>query len=393
MKILYLTAMENTECNAIHFNQVISLQGKGVDYDFLFLSPLFILNKRGFKINRNKFENTACHEFKLPIFSYHFGMHIIFIPYFILISIIPFILNIYKIKPNVVHCRNLVSSLLAVCAKYIFNLKYKIVCDPRSVYVEECVISHRFKFNGVNYKLWKSIERTLYRYCDACIGLSEYFKDYLYQYNKNSFFVPAVVNSGSIFSQQKRSILRLRHNLSENDFVCCYIGSIDLWHSKEKLCEYLKKIQDNIEGQNFKIVFLSGNKIVCNYIINKFGEPTIVKCGRVQPSEVLEYLLISDLGIVPGSDNEGYCYDLLYKTMISSKAEEYLVAGLPIYVNSRISSLNSMIKNLRAGLSSDQPFDFKTFDRENISAICVKLFGVNEVVSSYEKIYRICCNN
>lgn len=55
MKVLYLTVLENTEKNHIHENQVLTLQSSNVDYRFLFISPLFILNRMNCKINRNEY--------------------------------------------------------------------------------------------------------------------------------------------------------------------------------------------------------------------------------------------------------------------------------------------------------------------------------------------------
>ncbi len=389
MKVLYLTALEDTNKNDIHINQVFGLANHGVDYQFLFISPLFILNRQGFSINRNKMLYDNAEEVKLPILSYHLCMHVIIIPYFLLISVIPFYFRIKMVKPDVVHCRNLVSVLLAVFARWLFRLKYKIVCDPRSVYVEECVITKTFKYNCFNYKVWKKLEGVLYRKSDACIGLSEYFKNYLREHNENSFFVPAIVNTKSVYSQSRRDEMRKNNCLTDDDVVFCYIGSIGAWHSPEKLVCYWDKIKNILpEGKRFRIVFLSGNKKVGNQIIAKFGEKCIVKCGRVKPEEILDYLLISDYGMVPGSDKTGYCYDLLYKTMISSKAEEYLVAGLPIIVSPRIESLVDLIKKDRAGFVLCDEIPIYNFDRERISDRALSLFGVDSVVDSYRQIYE-----
>lgn len=394
MKVLYLTALENTYNNDIHANQVLGLNGHGVDYTFLFVSPLFILNRKGFSINKNNFRAENTIEVKVPILSYHLCMHAIVIPYFLMVSLIPFICKVKSIKPDVVHCRNMCSTLLAVFARNFTKIRYKIVCDPRSVYVEECVITNTFRFNGLNYRIWKKLESILYKKSDACIGLSNYFKHYLSKNNPNSYFIPAVVSDKSVFSEAERDKVRRHLNISEKDIVFCYIGSIDLWHSADKLFYYFDKIKDSInQGYNFKIVFLSGNTKVCNDIIKRYGEHTIVKSGRVKPSEVLNYLLLSDFGMVPGSDNCDECYNLLYKTMISSKAEEYLVAGLPIFVNPNISSLAELVKENRAGVDSiSDVMSALEYDRKQISQTFVRMFGVSRVVSQFKEVYEIILN-
>lgn len=161
----------------------------------------------------------------------------------------------------------MISTLLAVVGRSITRGNYKIVCDPRSVYVEECVITKTFRYNGFNYKLWKILEGFLYRKCDACIGLSPYFVKYLKQFNKSSFFVPALVKTESVYSATRRYEVRSKYGLDENDIVCCYIGSIDLWHSSEKLIYYFDQILQIIpKEKRFKVVFLSGNQKVCEIL-------------------------------------------------------------------------------------------------------------------------------
>lgn len=389
MKVVYFTCMENTCNNDIHTNQVLSLLNHEVDYFMLFLSPKFILNKAGFSINRHKFENKNVKEVKMPILSYHFGMHLFIIPYFILVSFIPFLFFINKVKPDVIHCRNLISSFLTVIVKKVFRKNYKIVCDPRSVYVEEQVIFHTFRNNGINHRTWKKIEAWIYKNSDACLGLSENFADYLKSYNENSFYVPAVVSDSYSFSQERRQQLRQEKNLSNNDVVCCYIGSIGAWHSVDCLFESYEMIKQSLPpSKTMKILFLSGNTKACNRIKSSFSEEDIVFCGRVKPSEILDYLIMSDVGLVPGTDNKGDCYDLLYHTMISSKAEEYLGAGLPIVVNPRITSLVKMLKDINGGVEMKLPISLDHFsDRTIIAKYAHDNFSVAHVVSAYNRLY------
>ena len=74
--------------------------------------------------------------------------------------------------------------------------------------------------------------------------------------------------------------------------------------------------------------------------------------------------------------------------MISSKAEEYLVAGLPIIVSPRIESLVDLIKKDRAGFVLCDEIPIYNFDREKISDRAFSLFGVASVVDSYRQIYE-----
>ncbi len=394
MKVLYLTCMESTLKNDIHANQILKLLDHGIDYRMLFLSPKFVLNRTGFTINNNKYNNKNVREIKLPILSYHMGMHLFIIPYFLLISIFPFIFELKKEEPDIVHCRNMLSSLLAVFCKVCLRKKYKIVCDPRSVYVEELVITNTFKYNGFNYKYWKRLEAWIYKHSDACIGLSHYFKTYLKKYNERSYYIPAVVGDNYCYNENRRIEFRLKHGLTDNDFICCYIGSIGAWHSVHNFYKCIDYVKEKLnQEKKVKIVFLSGNSSVCDDLKKRYSQQELFKTGRVAPSEMLDYLLISDMGLVPGSEKEGYCYDLLYDTMISSKAEEYIGAGLPILVHPRIKSLVKMTKENNLGLIMNETAhsDF-AFDRNKISEYGHEQFSVTTVTESYKKLYSSLIN-
>ena len=378
--------------NNIHQNQILGLRGNGVDYLFLFISPFFILGKSGFSINKNTFKDKDVKEVKIPIFSANFNLYLFLIPYYLLIACPIFLYYVYKSKADVVHCRNLVSSLLAVFCKVFLFQRYKVVCDPRSVFVEECVIIGRFKDNGITYRIWKRIERWIYKNSDSCCGLSENFVDYLSEYNKKSFFIPAIVQPSFVYNKEKRRDLRNKYLLSDSQHVCIYLGSIDLWHSVSSLIKIIDSYRESLpKGDELKIVFLSGNRNAAQIICNHYNSEMILKCGRVTPNEVMDYLLLADFGIVPGSDKEGYCYDLLYYTMLSSKAEEFLAVGLPIIVNKRIVSLVNIIEDNCFGLVYDENGIRQASigrSRDEMSCYFNKLFNAHTVVKQYQKLYE-----
>lgn len=396
-RVLYLTCLEYTLNNDIHQSQIIGLRGKEVDYLFLFISPLFIWGRAGFDINRNKYTQEDVKEVKVPFFSANLVMYLFLIPFFLLIASPILLYFIHKEKIEIVHCRNLLSSFLAVFCKIFLFQKIKVICDPRSVYVEEGVIIGRFKYNGITYRGWKILERWIYRKSDYCLGLSENFADYLRQSNEKSLFIPAIVRPSFVYDKVKRNELRHEMGLTNNQHVCIYVGSIGQWHSVEALINAINLYKDSIQdGEEMKVVFLSGNKSACEEIKRNFSEKDILMCGRVSSEKVYEFLLVADFGIVPGSKNCGYCYDLLYKTMLSSKAEEFLSVGLPIIVNERIVSLANMMEKYGAGIviKSDR-IETKNivFNRDSISKVFHEMFEASVIISQYKKLYEklMCC--
>ena len=328
---------------------------------------------------------------KLPLFSANLVMHVFIIPYYLIVACPVLLLFIHKEHIKIIHCRNLVSSLLAVFCKICLFQNIKVVCDPRSVYVEEGVIIGRFKYQGLNYRAWKKIERWIYKKSDYCLGLSDNFAGYLKQYNLHSAFIPAVVRPSFIYDSNKRESLRIELGLTTQHHVLIYVGSIGQWHSVEMLIKSIDAYKKTLDSDGLiRVIFLSGNSNACDEIIKHYSEEEIIKCGRVTPVEVLNYLQVADYGIVPGTNKGGFCYDLLYETMLSSKAEEFLAVGLPIIVNKRIISLNSMLQEQHYCIEFDgenvfcQPI---TRSRSEMSVYFNTMFNAKTVVGRYKALY------
>lgn len=397
-KVLYLTILENTQGNFIHQNQVLNLDDSSGRYLFLFISPLFILSKNSFGINRNVFTNDNVKEIKIPLFSFNFSLHIVLLPILLLLSFPVLVYYLFVYKPQVIHCRNLLSSFIALFCRKIFRYNYKIVSDPRSVYPEEGVIIQRWKLNGFNYKLWKRVEKYTFKNVDVCIGLSDSFKEYLQMFNDNSVYIPAVVDDNIKFNSNLRQKKRKEFDIGENDLIFLYVGSIGLWHDIDSLIIMYNKLVDKFKDYNCKIIALSNSKQLRIRLKKEIGSNCIF-CSSVKSTLVHEYLHLSDFGIIPGSINQGFHYDLLYKTMISSKASEYLCSGLPIITNSRIDALCGYVEMYNVGFSYDFFNDsfnkdllriYNDYEREQVSTWGIKEFGLSNVKSKLISLIENC---
>lgn len=394
MKVVYLTVLENTDNNNIHKNQILSLRSAKVNYLFLFISPLFILNRSSFKRNKHKTEEKDCYEYKIPLFSYNFYLHIILLPYLFFWAFPVLIYFFVKNKPDMVHCRNLLSAFLALCVKSTFRLKYTIIADPRSVYPEEGVIIKRWKLGGFNYKVWKRFERWTFKQADVCIGLSTGLTDYLTDFNPNSYYIPAVVSESFRFNPSYREKQRQKFHLEETDFLFIYIGSIGLWHDVELLIQLLQTLR-NLLQERFKVMALCSSSELQTGLIRHFGKQCLF-CGSVPSSEVKHYLAMADFGIIPGSLHQGEAYQLLYDTMLASKAEEYLCSGLPVICSDRIVNLtryinryqwgtvyNTLRKELKPGIKL-----YSATERNRISQQAIQMFGLQGIQEQLFTLYQ-----
>ena len=63
----------------------------------------------------------------------------ILIPYVLLWSTPIVAYHVVKFKPQILHCRNLLSSFVAVFLQKLLGFKYSVIADPRSVYPEELI--------------------------------------------------------------------------------------------------------------------------------------------------------------------------------------------------------------------------------------------------------------
>lgn len=380
---LYLCVMENTKNNNIHQNQILPLVNNK-DSELLFIAPLFILNKKGFSINNQKYLEKNVHHVRIPFLSYSFSMIPLLIP-FLLICCLPILIYfVLKYKIKTIHARNHLSALCSIIINF-FLKNVKVLFDIRGLYSEEGVILRRWKYNSLNFKVWKFIEKKICLKSDIVTTISNNMTNYIsLNYNTDKeFYIPAIVDTKKFFfSKELRENFRKEYSISDTEVVFLYVGSISLWHDIQSFYSYIEYYIHKYSILHYRVFILSNiNRNDCSELHDKYDSVIML----VKPEEVNKFLCGSDIGVLPGTSKSGPAYDLLYKTMISSKVEEYLCTGLKILVNDRIEEVNDLIKN--DYIDKDDVF-YTNHEREILSQKYKNIFSSENIRIKYNQLYK-----
>ncbi len=244
------------------------------------------------------------------------------------------------------------------------------------------------------YTICKRLERWTFKNAHACIGLSTGFTDYLMGFNPNSYYIPAVVSESLRFNPGYREAQRQNFRLEKTDFLFIYVGSIGLWHDANLLIQLLQTLRQLLQD-HFKVMALCSSSKLKTELTQHFGKQCLF-CGSVPPPSVKHYLAMADFGIIPGSLYQGEAYQLLYDTMLASKAEEYLCSGLPVICSDRIVNLARYIDQYQWGTVYDtQRMEFKSeiklysaTERKRISQQAIQMFGLQGIQKQLFTLYQ-----
>jgi len=380
---LYLCIMENTQNNNIHKNQIIPLTDNAENTIVLFLAPMLILTRKDFGVNYQSYDNKNVHHIRIPLLSYNFSMNPIILPIFFILTLPIVFYFIYKYKIKEIHARNHLSSLVAVVAKKLKS-NLTVLSDFRGLYAEEGVILKRWKYGSVSFKIWKYIEKNICQNSDIVTTISRNLTQYISETYKikNVFFIPAIVNTDKFyFSTKLRKVFREENNILEDEIVFLYVGSFGLWHDIPTFYKYIDKYLKKFHIYQYKVYILSGvNKNQYKELHDSFN----TKILTVEPNLVNNYLCGADIGILPGTEKEGKEFDIMYKTMISSKLEEYLCTGLKVIVNEKIEEVNTLIKDD----FNENNIIQKDEKRQQISIKYQRLFSSEKIKNIYEELFK-----
>lgn len=420
---MYLVSLEYLVGNGIISSQVIDLlcnikkhNSNNVNMVLVAIQPVIIIGRNGITINRSVFEKDNdirvllnSHDIKLVLIPFilpqlkRWGVYfnIWLLSLFTIYSMpILYVLTIIH-KTNLIHCRGYLSGILAAISS-LFRKNVKFIFDPRGFLPEEGVEQKLWKYKSVTYNIWKYIEYNLLKKSDKVIALSREFanhlKDIYSNVNVSVVYAGVNVDKYNTYSGIKND---LKYNLDLNDKkVFIYVGSLGAWNSPEILAITFKEIL-KIWNNSYLIVLTSHDKL---FIENIFSGNNVNKeyylIRKCLPSDVPNYLSISDYGIIPGRmhTNDNFALSITNKTMIGLKVSEYLATGLPVIVNKDITALANIVSSNMLGyffkydgnmncIIFDGKFSLPDDSYKEISYRCKKFAIDNLSLNNISKLY------
>lgn len=286
-------------------------------------------------------------------------------------------------KPKVIIARSVIASQLALI------IKKKKHC-PKVVYDGRGAIAAEWKEYGVvdNVILLSNIsqlELEVVMNSDFRIGVSNalisfWQKEFGYIENKH-VVIPCTLNSifeNNNFSELDIFSARKQLNLSGEDIVFIYSGSIAGWQSFELLKSFVSPLLS--DSKKHKLVFLSKLDSNITQLINLFPEQVI--CKHLTPNQVPYYLIAGDYGLLIREDS------VTNQVASPLKFAEYLSCGLQVIISDKLGDYSKLTVQNRWGfLDNDLFHEFIKIPftvKKNIQNDSLQMF----VKGNYESEYR-----
>lgn len=284
--------------------------------------------------------------------------------------------TILKERPDTIHCRSYVASLIAVVLKPLLP-GLKVIFDPRGFWPEEGVVMQRWKEGSSRFRFWKLVEKFLLHKSDKVIALSDSFAKRIVCLDPQADC--SIIYAGAKLEEfgAARSLrARTREALGlKEERVLVYNGSLHAWHDPIMLARLFVAMRSSFVKP--KLLVISG-----------YSQATLIEafrsCGidhsefiviSAKAAEVPAYLAAADYGLVPLKEMPVRgAMSVVAATMIGTKVAEYLASGLPLIVNKQVGGLESLMANYKLGTF---------FDQENFSGLPAAIHRIEKHYSEY----------
>lgn len=314
-------------------------------------------------------------------------------------------IQLHKERPfDIVHCRGYIPSLIGLKMKAKFNVKY--IFDMRGFWPDERVDGNVWKLNNPVYRtvynFFKRKEIEFLEQADSIVSLTYAGKEELESRNNilrkgEINVIPCCVDTKhfdkSRIATDALAELRQKLNLSVEDKVIGYLGSIGTWYMLDEMLDFFKILVEKQPNWKFLFVTTEPKDMILSKLPARKLSPDMFRIESAKRNEVPSYLALMDLGI------------FFIKPCFSKKASspvkqgEMMAMGIPVIANSGVGDTEEIIAKYNSGCSISE-FTNKAY-LEAVSNIAQTvelnkkeiLFGANDYfnlengVMAYSKIY------
>lgn len=293
-------------------------------------------------------------------------------------------------KFDLVHCRSYIPAMAGVMLKKKFNVMF--LFDMRGFWADERVEGGLWNLQNRLYKTiynyFKKREREFIHQADGIISLTQNAADYL----KESFdkivsidVIPCCADldmfNRKTIDVSKLKALREQLNISENDFVLTYVGSLGTWYMLDEMLDFFKTLLSKKSNSKFLVIT---------------NDPS----ARIHQAASARNISESKIVVTTSPRNEMPLYTALanatlffIKPTFSKRASspvkqgEAMGMGIPIVCNAGIGDTDVIVNESHAGIVIDG-FD-ETQYIQAVDKLLNTSFDANEIRRGAEKFYSL----
>jgi glycosyltransferase involved in cell wall biosynthesis len=308
-------------------------------------------------------------------------------------------------KFAIVHCRSYITALIGQWMKKKFGTKF--IFDMRGFWADERVDGNIWKLSNpvfkVVYQFFKRKEKQFLEQADYTICLTHAAKNEIESWkriNRQSIpiaVIPCCVDMNlfnpEVIQQQDLDTHRVSLNLSKDDYVLSYLGSLGTWYMLDEMLDYFRELLS--QKPLAKFLFITGDnpELIQQAAIKKSipaDSMVIIKSPR---NQVPQYLSLSDSCI--------FFIKPSYSKMASSptKQGEIMALGLPVVCNAGVGDTDYVVRKYDSGFVV-QDFTIASYRTQIAQMLSVKLektkiiqgatdfYSLQKGIKSYSYVYQ-----
>lgn len=259
-------------------------------------------------------------------------------------------------RPEVLHGRVHVPTLMAAIARKWSRHKPKLLFDIRGFFPEEYTDAGIWPQGGWLYRAAKRAEMWLLSESDGFVVLTEKARGILFPESAENGFdergrpvevIPCCVDLSrfDVATDERRSV---RGSLGiEDRFVITYVGSFGGWYLTEEMLSLFKTAKQTNPQAFFLILTQRNSEQIHRKVLTHGISESDFVVRSAAPTEVPKFIAASDAAVSFIKP----CYSKLSSS--PTKMAEYLACGLPVIVNSGIGDVDGLIESNRVGYIVD----------------------------------------
>ena len=305
---------------------------------------------------------------------------------------------------DMVHTRAGVPALIGLWMKKTMGVKF--LNDIREFYADSRVEGGMWNTKNIVYKtiynFFAKKESEAVKHSDGIVCLTYAAETIIKGWNEYNAAIPLEVIPCSVdlalfddstIDEKEKATLKAELNISDDDFVISYLGSIGGWYLTAEMLQFCKLLSKRMPSAKF--LFISPHRheeikaIAAQYEI-PVDRVLVKKASRVQVPALLSLSNYSIFFIKP-------CYSK--QSSSPTKHGEIMAMGIPVITNGGVGDVAGIVQTCKSGIVIDEFTDAafdrvinkvisnKTYDAVAIREGAIKWYSLENAVKKYISIY------